>query len=163
MPRFLPVLFFAAMLLAGCDKPVSSPEPKPATSAAPVAETPKSPSQEGQWQATSAVLAGTAFPDEVTATIKMKLTGDLYEVAVGETMDKGTCTVDDSQSPMQMTIVGTVGPNNGKTFLAVFDFPNDNEMRVCYDLTGNTFPKVFASTAENGLYLATYSRNSGQK
>jgi hypothetical protein len=57
-----------------------------------------------------------------------------------------------------MTIMGTEGPNAGKTILTIFDFPDATRMRVCYDLTGAAFPSRFESTAENGLFLVIYER-----
>jgi hypothetical protein len=57
-----------------------------------------------------------------------------------------------------MPIKGTEARNAGKTFLAIFDFPDASTMRVCYDLTGTAFPLSFTSTAENHWYSVTYVR-----
>lgn len=116
-------------------------------------------SHEGKWKAVSAVLAGTPFPDEVTGSILLNLTGDQYEVSVGGTSDRGSCLVDLRTSPHRMTITGTEGPNAGKTFLAVFDFEGPDRMRVCYVLNASGFPVGFESTAENGAYLVVYARS----
>jgi uncharacterized protein (TIGR03067 family) len=103
-------------------------------------------------------MAGTALPSPATDAITLTLTGENYVVTVGDKPDKGTCTVDRIVAPNQMTIKGTDGPNAGKTFLAIFDFPDISTMRVCYDLTGTAFPRSFTSTAENHLYSVTYVR-----
>ena len=153
-------LLFACSMFTGCEQAKPPVNPEPTSTGVPVAATPKTPSHEGAWSATAAVMAGTPFPTEVVSSMSLKLADEEYETAVGGAIDKGICTVDTSLSPMQMTIVGADGPNKGKTFLAIFDFPNVDEMRVCYDMTGIAYPTVFESTAENGLYLATYSRKS---
>jgi len=113
---------------------------------------------EGMWKATAATVAGNAFPSAVTDTISLQLAGTTYEVNVGGKLDKGTCTMDRSVTPWRMTIKGTEGPNAGKTLLAIFDFPKQDELRICYDLKGAAFPASFESTRENGWFLAVYQR-----
>lgn len=115
-------------------------------------------SQQGQWKAISATLAGNPFPQAVTESILLVLKGDQYEVMVGDKPDKGTCEIDATQNPKRMTIKGTEGPNAGKTILAIIDIPSADEMRICYDLGGKQFPAEFKSTAENGFFLVKYSR-----
>lgn len=113
---------------------------------------------EGDWEAISATMAGNPLAEAATKSITLNLTGDQYAVMVGDMPDKGSFIVDLSQSPARMTITGSEGPNAGKSFLAVYDFPNEGEMRVSYDLTGKEFPASFESTPENGLYVVTYKR-----
>jgi uncharacterized protein (TIGR03067 family) len=152
------ILFLAFMLPMGCDnkdlKPAAQTDSKSETSHSQVEQ----PQRHGKWLAQSATLGGKPFPDDVTKSISLTLTGDQYRVLVGDKPDNGTCTVDVAQTPNRMKIMGTEGPNAGKTFLAIFDFPDADKMRVCYDLSGNHYPTVFESTAENGLYLVSYSR-----
>ncbi len=131
---------------------------KETTSEAPVASTETAVSSEGSWAATSATLAGTAFPEAVTKSITLKISGEQYEVLVGGQSDKGTCTVDRDGIPNKMTITGAEGPNAGKTLLALCDFPDQDHMRVCYDMKGTTFPETFESTPENGCFLVIYER-----
>ncbi len=113
---------------------------------------------QGYWIATSATLAGTPFPGAVTESMSLVLIGDRYEVMVGDKPDKGTCITDIEHSPQRMKITGTEGPNTGRSFLAICDFPSVDEMRICYDLAGREYPSVFDSTKENGLFLVKYSR-----
>ncbi len=120
----------------------------------------QSPSNQGDWQAVKAVLAGAPFPDAVTDGITLSINGTEYRVLVAGNSDKGTCEIDQSSAPLRMTIRGTEGPNTGKTFLAICDFPNSEEMRVCYDLQGSSFPEEFTSTAENGHFLVNYRRKN---
>ena len=118
----------------------------------------QSPRIQGQWQATTALLSGSPFPDTVTNGIILSVTGSEYSVLVGGKPDKGTCELDESSEPIRMTIHGTEGPNTGKTFLAICDFPTSEEMRVCYDMKGAAFPNEFDSTAENGYFFVKYKR-----
>ena len=156
--RLLLTLFCATCLQVGCNNMSSNPagESEPASNAQIVkADLQRN---QGHWIATSATMAENPFPRAVTESISLVVTGDRYEVMVGGKSDKGTCNTDLEHSPNRMTITGTDGPNAGKTYLAIFDFPSVAEMRVCYDLTGSEYPTVFDSTAENGLFLVNYSR-----
>ena len=153
------------LFLGGCSDLNSSPDTQSTPTTA--VDTPNvntanshSPSHEGNWKATAATLAGAPFPSSLTDSIALSVTGEQYEVNVGGNPDKGKCTVDRTTSPNRMTITGTDGPNAGKTFLAVFDFPEPTQMRVCYDLTGAAFPNTFESTADNELFLVVYSRTN---
>ena len=113
---------------------------------------------DGTWHPVSAVLGGTEFPKEVRDSIVLKLTGDQYSVTVNGTPDKGTCVVDMTTEPHRITITGTVGPNQGKTLLAIFELTNAESMRVCYDLTGKAFPAEFKSESSTGHYLVEYRK-----
>ncbi len=152
--KVLSSLFFLASLI-GCSDPDSpiTPSPIPEASSAE-----SSPSTDGDWKIKSATMAGTALPSSATDTITLKLSSENYVATIDGAPDKGTCDVDRKATPNQMTIKGTEGTNAGKTFLAIFDFPDTSTMRICYDLTGTAFPVSFTSTAENHFYLVTYVR-----
>jgi hypothetical protein len=57
-------------------------------------------------------------------------------------------------------MIRTEGPNVGKTFLAIYDFPARDEMRVICDMSGKAYPTGFESSAENGLFVVAYSRGN---
>ncbi|NOT77276.1 MAG: hypothetical protein HOP08_20320 [Cyclobacteriaceae bacterium] len=71
------------------------------------------PNLDGQWQAQSAELAGSAFPAEVTKTIFLKLSGESYEMQ----NDRGTSRLLEGN---KMEITGNEGPNKGKVFKAIY-------------------------------------------
>ena len=48
--------------------------------------------------------------------------------------------LDSAKKPRAMDIVGTKGPNQGKTIPAIYEF-TDTTLRVCYDLSGKARPK----------------------
>jgi uncharacterized protein (TIGR03067 family) len=112
---------------------------------------------EGTWLPTAAELAGQEFPAEVRKMIKLIMAGDKYTAFVGENPDEGTVALDSSKSPKAMTIKGTKGPNQGKTFLAIYELKDDT-LRICYDLSGKAFPAEFKTKPGTQLYLVTYER-----
>lgn len=113
---------------------------------------------DGTWHPVTAVMGGREFPKEIRESIVLKLDGDQYSVTVNGTPDKGTCTIDASVTPHRMTIKGTVGPNQGKTLLAIFEISDKGLLRVCYDLSGKVFPQEFKSPAGTMQYLVEYRK-----
>jgi uncharacterized protein (TIGR03067 family) len=112
---------------------------------------------EGNWTPTVAELAGKKFPDEVLKTMKLIVKNDQYTVKVGEIIDKGTVKLDSTKKPKEIDIVGTDGPNKGKTFLAIYEIDKDS-LKVCYDLSGKARPTEFKTKPDTSLFLVTYSR-----
>jgi uncharacterized protein (TIGR03067 family) len=55
-------------------------------------------------------------------------------------------------------VIGTEGPNQGKTFPAIYEL-NGDTLRICYDLSGAKRPAEFKTIAGTKLYLVTYSRS----
>ena len=112
---------------------------------------------DGTWKPVSAELAGKPWPKQVLDTMKLILKDDKYTVEVGGQNDEGTVTRDPSKSPKAMDIKGTKGPNEGKTFLVIYELKGD-ELRVCYDLSGKSRPTEFATKPNTPLFLVTYRR-----
>ena len=112
---------------------------------------------QGNWKPVKAELAGQPMTDAVLKSISLKLDNGKYEVFVGEEPDRGTYTLDSTAKPKSMTIMGTDGPNHGKTFPAIYELKGDT-LRICYDLSGVQRPTEFKSVAGTQLYLVTYNR-----
>lgn len=112
---------------------------------------------QGAWTPTSAELAGKPMPGEVLKTISLKLDNGKYQALVGNVADRGTYTFDPTITPKAMTITGTDGPNNGKTYPAIYELHADT-LRICYDLSGQQRPTDFKTTPGTQLYLVTYTR-----
>ena len=111
----------------------------------------------GTWLPKVAEIGGEKFPDEVRKAMTLLIADDKYTVTIGEKLDKGTVKLDRAAKPNAMDITGTEGPNNGKTFLAIYDLSGDT-LKVCYDLTGKERPTEF-KTQKGGLqFLVTYER-----
>lgn len=113
---------------------------------------------QGTWKPATAELAGHPMPEAVVKSISLKLDNGKYEVFVGEHPDRGTYTIDSGSKPKSMTIIGTEGPNQGKTFLAIYELKGD-ALRICYDLSGAKRPTEFKSVAGTKLYLVAYHRS----
>jgi uncharacterized protein (TIGR03067 family) len=112
---------------------------------------------QGSWTPAQAELGGQPMTDDILKNISLKLDNGKYEVFVGDKPDRGTYTIDSTTKPKSMTVTGTEGPNNGKTFPAIYEFKGDT-LRICYDLSGAKRPTEFKSVAGTNLYLVTYSR-----
>jgi len=111
----------------------------------------------GTWLPSTAELGGKMFPEEVRKTIKLVVDEDKYMVTVGKTIDQGIVKLHPSAKPKRIDIIGTDGPNKGKTFLAIYE-QNGDTLRVCYDLSGNSRPTEFKTREGTQLFLVTYTR-----
>ena len=112
---------------------------------------------QGSWTPVKAELGGQPMTDAVLKSISLKLENGKYDVSVGGNPDKGTYTLDSTSKPKSMTVTGTEGPNNGKTFPAIYELKGDT-LRICYDLSGAKRPTEFKTSAGTMLYLVTYHR-----
>ena len=112
---------------------------------------------QGNWKPAKAELAGQPMTDAILQSISLKLDNGKYEVFVGNQPDRGTYTLDSTTKPKSMTITGTAGPNNGKTFPAIYELKGDT-LSICYDLSGAKRPTEFKTIAGTKLYLVTYHR-----
>ncbi len=113
---------------------------------------------QGTWLLASAELAGTKLPDEALKVMKLILKDDKYTVKNGDLSDKGTWTLDADKKPKTMDIKGTEGPNKDKTFLAIYELNDEDEVKICYDLSGKGRPTEFKTKPGTQLFLVTYKR-----
>lgn len=113
---------------------------------------------QGTWLPSAAELGGKMFPDEVRKTIKLVVKDDKYTVTVGKAVDQGNLKLNPAAKPKEMDIIGTDGPNKGKTILAIYE-RNGDTLRICYDLGGKDRPAEFKSKQGTQLFLVTYQRD----
>lgn len=113
---------------------------------------------QGVWLPAAAELAGKPFPDEVRKTIKLEIKDGKYTVTVGKALDQGTIKLNPTAKPKELDIIGTDGPNKGRTILGIYEREGDT-LRVCYDLSGKGRPTEFKSTEGSQLFLVTYKQN----
>ncbi len=118
---------------------------------------PDSQEMDGTWKPLSAELAGKPWPQQILDKMELIVKGDQYTVHVGEQSDEGTVKRDPTKSPKTMDISGKKGPNEGKTFLVIYELKGD-DLRVCYDLSGKSRPTEFATKPDTPLFLVTYRR-----
>jgi uncharacterized protein (TIGR03067 family) len=114
------------------------------------------PKVDGIWVVKSAEIAGKKLPSEGAPPVKLTIKKGEYEVQA-ESLDRGTVTYDDAAKPKRMEIKGVDGPNAGKTILAIYELSGD-EMKVCYDLSGKSYPTEFKTLPGSTLFLANYER-----
>ena len=112
---------------------------------------------EGTWKAVAAELAGTKLAGLVQQTTLLTIADGKYSVQVDKSIDKGTLKIDSAAKPKTMDIVGTDGPNKGKTMLAIYEVQKD-ALRICYDLQGKNRPTEFTTSKENPYLLIVYHR-----
>jgi uncharacterized protein (TIGR03067 family) len=112
---------------------------------------------QGVWIPVKGELGGQPMPDAILKKISLTLTKNEYEALVAGKSDKGTWTIDPDAKPKGMEVVGVKGPNEGKTFPAIYELKGDT-LRICYDLSGAKRPTEFKTAAGTKLYLVTYNR-----
>lgn len=114
---------------------------------------------EGTWIPVVAEMAGQPFPDAILKTMKLAMREGTYTVHVGEKVDRGTIKLDPAANPAAIDITGTEGPNQGTTFLAIYELSGDS-LRICYDLAGAARPTAFATAPDTKQFLVTFRRES---
>lgn len=112
---------------------------------------------EGTWRPVEASLGGAPFPDEVLDSMVLTLHDGSYIVRAGEQVDRGTVRIEPAAQPKSMDITGTEGPNEGRTFHAIYELVDDT-LRVCYDLDGDSRPLAFESAGSEQRLLVVYRR-----
>jgi uncharacterized protein (TIGR03067 family) len=112
---------------------------------------------QGTWKPVTAEFAGKPFPEEVRKAMTLVLTDGKYTVTIGEQKDEGTWKLDPAKTPRALDITGTKGPNQGKTFLCIYELTGDT-LRVCYDLSGKERPTEFKTREGTQLFLVEYKR-----
>src|SRR4051794_17835995 len=112
---------------------------------------------EGDWNPVKGELGGKPMAEQVLKAITLHMEKGNYEVFAGGAPDRGTYSIDATTKPKSMTVVGTLGPNQGKTFPAIYEL-NGDSLRICYDLSGAKRPTEFKTVVGTKLYLVTYQR-----
>src|SRR5438876_10811255 len=127
------------------------------TSHAPADEKTELKKLQGTWLPSAAELGGRKWPDEQLKALKLVIADDKYTVTVGELTDKGNLKLDPNTKPLAMDILGTDGPNKGKTFPTIYELSGDT-LKVCYALEGKDRPAKFETKMGSMLFLVTYQR-----
>jgi uncharacterized protein (TIGR03067 family) len=112
---------------------------------------------QGVWSPVEAALGTQKMSQDFLKTTRLRVANDQYEVVVGKDADRGRLKLDSGAKTKAMDIIGTEGPNKGKTFLAIYELKGDT-LRICYDLSGEKRPTDFKTGDEKSLFLVTYKR-----
>lgn len=112
---------------------------------------------DGTWIPVTAELGGQLLSEDILKTMRLFLIGNKYVAKVGVVTDQGLVKIDLKKKPNAMDIIGTGGPNEGRTIQAIYEL-NDDELTVCYALDGHTRPVEFKTRVDSQHYLVTYKR-----
>jgi uncharacterized protein (TIGR03067 family) len=111
---------------------------------------------EGTWIPVTAELNGQKMSEAFLKDTKLVLTGGHY-TNQNDHGDYKLISAEKPEAPKAMDVIGTDGPNKGKTFLAIYELSGDT-LRICYDLAGKTRPSEFATKAGTRQFLVSYKR-----
>ena len=112
----------------------------------------------GTWQAVTGTLAGDSMPGEIVSATKLTISETSYEVDLAGNIDSGSCQIQLDTQPIKLKIEGENGPNAGKTFLAILEVFDTDQIRLAYDLSGTEYPTSFVPKSESSSYVATFKR-----
>ncbi len=115
----------------------------------------------GRWVPKSAILGGQPMPEPVLAGMSLQINDGSYLVNVAGQLDRGELSVQADANPPRMEIISRAGPTAGSRFRAIYRIDGDR-LLICYDLSGQDYPKEFSSTAGTQEYLVDYVRDQSE-
>ncbi len=89
---------------------------------------------EGTWKVLEGKIGANALPKALTDKMVLIIKNGKYDYDEGHGHDTGNLK-DIKGDPMGMDIVGTEGPNKGKTYLTIYKMDGKN-LVICYGLDG---------------------------
>lgn len=95
------------------------------------------------WLPESAELAGQQIPMPAT---RWRISGANYVVVSAESRDAGLLVFGAEGSAATVDLIGTSGPNAGRTIPAIWRLEGD-VLELCYDVGGGPRPTRFSGTA----------------
>lgn len=114
---------------------------------------------DGTWVPIAADVSGQVLAVRDLRVARLVLDRGGYEIIDGSdaVVDRGDIRIDRGATPPTMDIVGSAGPNAGRTMLAIFELDGDR-LTVCYDLDGAVRPANMQPQEEQLLLSITYAR-----
>ena len=112
---------------------------------------------EGVWVIKKAELAGESF---IEPGFQLWIKGDRFAVEVPPPPDRGRLIFHHQQSANEylgLDVIVEEGPNQGRIYPTIYRRVND-ELEICYDLSGRARPVEFSSRAGTNLFRVTYRR-----
>jgi uncharacterized protein (TIGR03067 family) len=110
---------------------------------------------DGVWIPSTARVGANHLPPQFLASTYLSINGSHYAVQVGEVVDRGILSLDPDRRAMD--VIGVEGPNRGRTFQAIYALEED-QLTVCYALSGDARPTDFDTCHDPNLYLISYIR-----
>src|SRR5262245_55162222 len=118
---------------------------------------------QGDWVLVSAQMDGKAIPEEQVKVTKMTHAQDKATlVSPYQSADKISAKitrVDPSKKPAEMDWVRDMGPGKDKTMMSIYEWVDDDTLRVCFDPACKERPKEFKAPAGSGYILHLWKRS----
>jgi len=111
----------------------------------------------GKWVPVEVIANGSAIEREKLDAILLTIEGNKYTSKVGDKLDEGAISVDDSKSPAVMDVVRQKADGEKVNVPAIYELKGDT-LIVCYGLGSTARPSEFKSEADSGVLLVTYKR-----
>jgi uncharacterized protein (TIGR03067 family) len=112
---------------------------------------------QGVWVIEAATLAARDHIDDFEG-MKLKVTGEKYEIDFGENSDKGTIKLDESKKPKQIDLTTSEkGPFKGRNLPGIYEFKGDTIV-LCLNSEKQDRPTKFEAPAKTPLMLLTFKR-----
>jgi uncharacterized protein (TIGR03067 family) len=113
----------------------------------------------GTWMPVKQELGGTLLPKAAFEKQKLIISDSTYTM-IAESIDKGILKYRDDK----MDIYSKEGVNAGKHFTAIYKYvpvtPNgeNEELTVCYNLSGNSYPEAFETKGKPMYFLSVFKK-----
>ncbi len=108
---------------------------------------------DGSWTPMQQEIGGKALPAAAFEKEKLVISDSSYTFSA-ESVDKGTLYYKNGQ----MDIYGKDGINNGKHFTAIYKL-DSNHLKICYNLSGNSYPATFTTIQKPTLFLSVFTKD----
>ncbi|HEX3868931.1 MAG TPA: TIGR03067 domain-containing protein [Pirellulales bacterium] len=112
---------------------------------------------QGSWTLVSGEVDGQPIGEQDILDSSLVIVGDEYTVEVGSMVVKGTQTLNADTSPKQIDGHDTTGPNIGLS-RGIYEFVNDDELRVSFSLPGHERPTTFVTKVGTGNWTHVWRR-----
>ncbi len=110
----------------------------------------------GTWKPVSGEMAGKALPKSMLDAMVLILKDGSYDYDEGHGHDIGKLIEVGNKAPLGMDIVGTKGPNKGRTYKTIYQL-NGKTLSICYGI-GGTRPTAFETKPKTLVMLIKYAR-----
>jgi uncharacterized protein (TIGR03067 family) len=117
---------------------------------------------QGTWVMVSGEIDGKKVAEEHVKKSKLVYEGEKIAVHTPHQSDKPIEAtlkkLDPSKKPKEMHWVRKNGPGAGTTMMAIYEFLDDDQYRICFDPSGKGVPKEFAAKEGTGYILHVWKR-----
>lgn len=107
----------------------------------------------GSWSPIRQEIGGSPLPDAVFQEQVLTIRDSSYTLKA-ESIDEGFIVYTGTD---KMDIYGKVGPNAGRHYSAIYKLENE-QLIVCYDLSGLTYPPTFSTAGKATYFMSVYKK-----